>query len=134
MIPVTIFVAALGVWVLEMSGGVARDTGITVAIAGAAVGDFWGGGLLAALTRAPARTTAAAWTFVRLIVLVLAALLVPRLLPVLVVQVVLAAIASWAGARVIRKQMALRHADADDRAALREEPAPQHKDVVSSPR
>ena len=124
MVPVGVFLAALGVWVLEVSGGAARDTGIVVGIAGFAVADFWGGGLVAALTRARAVQVAVAWGIARLLVLVLIALVAPRLAAVLPIQLALAVPAAWAGARVARKQAALRRQIQLEReAAAEQEPA-----------
>jgi hypothetical protein len=108
MVPVGIFLAALGVWVLDISGGAARDTSIVVGLAGYLVSDFWGGGIVASLTRVRAPQVAVAWGLARLVVLALFALVAPSLLPVLPVQLALAIPAAWAGARVARKQAALR--------------------------
>lgn len=108
MFPVGLFLAALAIGVLELSGGAARDTSIVVAVAGYVVADFWGGGIVAALTRARAPQVAAAWGVARLAVLVVVALVAPRLVAVLPVQLLLAVPAAWAGARVARKQAALR--------------------------
>lgn len=108
MLPAGLFLAALGVWVLEVAGGAARDTGVVVGIAGFLVSDFWGGGLTTALTRARAVQVAVAWGMARLLVLLLVALVVPKLLPVLPIQLALAIPAAWAGSRVARKQAALR--------------------------
>jgi len=108
MVPVGVFLAALGVWVLEVSGGAAKDTGVVVGIAGFVVADFWGGGLVAALTRARAPQVAMAWGIARLLVLLLAALVVTRLFAVLPIQLALSVPAAWAGARVARKQAALK--------------------------
>lgn len=108
MFPVGLFLAALAIAVLEVSGGAARDTSIVVAMAGYVVADFWGGGIVAALTRARAPQVAAAWGLSRLVVLVLLGLVAPKLAVVLPVQLLLAVPAAWAGARVARKQAALR--------------------------
>ena len=108
MFPVGLFLAAVGVFVLELSGGAARDTSIVVAVAGYVVADFWGGGIVAALTRARAPQVAAAWGVARLGVLVLVALAAPKLLALVPIQLLLAVPAAWAGARVARKQAALR--------------------------
>lgn len=108
MLPVGFFLAALGVWVLDVSGGAANDTSIVVSMAGVLVTEFWGGGMVAALTKARAPHVAVAWGIVRLVLLLLVALVVPRLLPVVPVQLALAIPAAYAGARVARKQAALR--------------------------
>lgn len=116
MFPVGVFLAALGVGVLELSGGAARDTGIVVAVAGFVVSDFWGGGIVAVLTRARAARVAVGWALARLAILVVVALVSPGLLLVLLAQLVLAVPASWAGARVARKQAALRRQIRAERA------------------
>lgn len=108
LVPVGIFVAALGIWVLDFSGGAARDTSVVVGIAGYLVSDFWGGGIVASLTKVRAPQVAIAWGIARLVVLLVIALVAPSLLAVLPVQLVLAIPAAWAGARVARKQAALR--------------------------
>lgn len=120
MVPVGIFLAALGVWVLDVSGGAARDTSIVVGIAGYVVSDFWGGGIVATLTRVRAPQVAVAWGLVRLVLLVLVAVAAPSLAPMLPVQLMLAVPAAWAGARVARKQASLRRqieAERVDRSA-----------------
>lgn len=108
MVPVGFFLAALGVWVLDVSGGAARDTSIVVGIAGYVVSDFWGGGIVATLTRVRAPQVAVAWGLVRLVILVLVVIAAPSLVAALPVQLALAIPAAWAGARVARKQAALR--------------------------
>jgi hypothetical protein len=108
MVPVGIFLAALGVWVLDISGGAARDTSIVVGMAGYLVSDFWGGGIVATLTRARAPQVAIAWGLARLLVLVLVAIAAPSLAPMIPVQLALAVPAAWAGARTARKQASLR--------------------------
>jgi len=117
MLPVGVFLAALGVWVLDISGGAARDTSIVVGMAGVLVSEFWGGGIVATLTRARAPQVAVAWGIVRLVLLVLVALVVPRLMPVVPIQLALAIPAAWAGARVARKQASLRRQIAHEREA-----------------
>lgn len=119
MVPVGMFLAALGVWVLDISGGAARDTSIVVGIAGYVVSDFWGGGIVATLTRARAPQVAVAWGLVRLVILVLVVVAAPSLAPMVPVQLLLAVPAAWAGARVARKQASLRRqieAERGDRA------------------
>lgn len=110
MVPVTLLVASIGIAVLQLSGGAARDTSLVIFVAAAVVADFWGGGIVAALTRAPAPRVAAAWTCARLVVLVLVALMARPLLPLVPVQLLLAVPAAWAGARTVRKQASLRRA------------------------
>lgn len=117
MLPVGGFLAALGVWVLDISGGAARDTSIVVGMAGVLVTEFWGGGLVTTLTKARAAQVAVAWGIARLAVLVLLALLVPKLLPVLPIQLALAIPAAYAGSRVARKQAALRRQIERERGA-----------------
>lgn len=108
MLPVGIVLAGAGVLVLDVAGGAADDTSLVVAVAGFLVADFWGGGLVAALTRARAPQVAIAWGAARLVVLLLVALVVERMSTVVPVQLVLAVPAAFAGARVSRKQAALR--------------------------
>lgn len=108
MVPAGVFLAALGVWVLQMAGGAARDTGLVIAIAGFAVSDFWGGGITTALTRVRAPQVAVAWLVARLPVFAVIALLAGSHAPLVLVQVLLSLPAAWAGARVARKQAALR--------------------------
>lgn len=117
MFPVGLVLAAIGIAVLELSGGAARDTSIVVAIAAYVVADFWGGGAVAALTRARAPQVAVAWGVARFGVLVLVVLAAPRLAAVLPVQLLLAVPAAWAGARVARKQAALRRQIRAEQAA-----------------
>jgi hypothetical protein len=130
MVPVGLFLAALGVWVLDVSGGAARDTAIVVGIAGYVVSDFWGGGIVAALTRVRARQVAVAWALARLVVLVLVALAAPALAPMVPVQLALAVPASWAGARVARKQAALRRQIELERAEAAAMAAPETADAT----
>jgi hypothetical protein len=108
MVPVGLVLAALGVWVLDVSGGAATDTSLVVGIAGYLVSDFWGGGIVASLTKARAPQVAVAWGLARLVVLVAFAVVASELAPTLPVQLALAVPAAWAGARVARKQAALR--------------------------
>jgi hypothetical protein len=126
MFPVGLFLAALAIGVLKVSGGAAHDTSIVVAMTGYVVADFWGGGIVTHLTRARAPQVAAAWGVARAGVLVLVALAAPGLLAVVPIQLLLAIPAAWAGARVARKQAALKRqirveqARAAERAAARE--------------
>lgn len=108
MFPVGLFLAALAIGVLELSGGAAKDTSVVVAVAGYMVADFWGGGIVAALTRAQSPQVAAAWGIARAGVLLLVALAAPNLLAVVPIQLALAIPGAYAGARVARKQAALR--------------------------
>lgn len=117
MVPVGIFVAALGVWILEVSGGAARDTSIVVAIAGYLVSDFWGGGLVSTLTRARAPQVAVAWALARLLGLAVFVAVAPSLAPLAPVQLLLAVPAAYAGARVARKQASLRRQIVEERQA-----------------
>ena len=55
MIPVQLFLSAVGVLVLKMAGGAATDTSLVVTVAAIAVSDFWGGGIVYMLTRAERR-------------------------------------------------------------------------------
>lgn len=107
MLPVGAILAQVGVWVLEISGGAADDTSAVVGIAGYAVADFWGGGIVTSLTRARALQVAVAWAIVRLGVLLVVAL-VAGFSPLLAVQLVVAVPVAYVGARVARKQAALR--------------------------
>jgi hypothetical protein len=108
MLPVGIALSAAGVGVLKLSGGAARDTSIVVAIAGFLVTDFWGGGIVAAMTKVTAIRVALAWAITRLVVLVVVALVANRMAPFIPVQLAFAVPAAWAGARASRKQAALR--------------------------
>jgi hypothetical protein len=118
MLPVGFLLAAVGVAVLEWSGGAAADTSLVISVAGFAVADFWGGGIVAALTKARAIQVGAAWVVARSVLLVTlmllangdAALVVP-------LQIAIAFPAAWAGARVIRKQASLRREIEAARAA-----------------
>ncbi len=120
MLPLGVFLAALGVWVLDISGGAATDTSIVVGMAGVLVTEFWGGGLVAALTRVRAPQVAVAWGIVRLALLLAVALAVPKLLPFVPIQLALAVPAAYAGARVARKQAALRRQIERERADVAE--------------
>jgi len=108
MLPVGFLIAALGVFVLKVSGGAASDTSLVVAVAGFLVADFWGGGIVAALTRARAPQVAVAWAICRIPLLLLIAVFATKMAPAIPVQFVLAVPAAFAGARVSRKQAALR--------------------------
>ena len=126
MVPVGLFLAAVGVKVLDLSGGAARDTSIVVGIAGVLVSDFWGGGIVASVTRARAPQVAVAGGIVRLVALV--ALLAfgvvdSGLVPLVPLQLALAVAAAWAGARVARKQAALRRQIERERGAAEERAA-----------
>jgi hypothetical protein len=117
MFPVGLFLAALAIGVLQLSGGAARDTSVVVAVAGYAVADFWGGGVVAALTRARAPKVATAWAIARAGVLLLVVLVAPKLLAVAPIQLLLAIPFAWAGARVARKLAALRRQTRAERVA-----------------
>ena len=117
MLPVGGFLAALGVKVLDVSGGAATDTSIVVGMAGVLVTEFWGGGLVATLTKVRAAQVAVAWGVVRLVLLLLVALVAPGLWPVVPIQLALAIPAAYAGARVARKQAALRRQIEHERGA-----------------
>lgn len=117
MFPLGLFLAAVGIGVLKVSGGAATDTSVVVAIAGFAVADFWAGGAIAALTRARAPQVAVAWGIARFVVLLLVALAAPRLFTVLPIQLLIAPLAAWAGAKAARKQLALRRQIRAERAA-----------------
>jgi hypothetical protein len=117
MLPVGGFLAALGVKVLDLSGGAAKDTSIVVGMAGVLVTEFWGGGLVATLTKVRAAQVAVAWGIVRLALLLLVALVAPGLWPVVPIQLALAIPAAYAGARVARKQAALRRQIEHERGA-----------------
>lgn len=118
MLPLAALLDRLGVWVLDISGGAAADTSVVVGMAGVAVTDFWGGGLVTTLTRVRAAQVAVAWGIVRLVLLaVLFATVLDDPLVVLPIQLVLAVFAAYAGARVARKQAALRRQIERERAA-----------------
>ena len=121
MLVVGLFLAAIGVKVLDLSGGAARDTSLVVAVAAFVVSDFWGGGLVTLLTRARTPQVTLVWTIARGIVLLLVALVATRMLPLVPIQLALAAPAAWAGSRVAHKQLQLRHAIRSDRAVTTQE-------------
>jgi hypothetical protein len=108
MLPVGLIVSAIGIWVLSASGGAARDTSLVIAVAGFLVTDFWGGGILAALTKARSAQVTFAWGIARVVYLVLIALVATRFALLVPVQLLLALPAAWAGARASRKQAQLR--------------------------
>ena len=108
MLPVGLFLSAVGIWLLQASGGAARDTSLVIAVAGFLVTDFWGGGIVAALTRARSAQVATAWGIARLVYLALIAIVATKLALLLPIQLVLAVPAAWAGARASRKQAQLR--------------------------
>ena len=117
MLPLGALLARLGVWVLDISGGAASDTSVVVGMAGVAVTDFWGGGLVTTLTRVRAAQVAVAWGIIRLALLVvLFTSIVDDPIAVLPIQLVVAVFAADAGARVARKQAALRRQIERERA------------------
>lgn len=116
MLVIGLFLAALGVKVLDLSGGAARDTSIVVAIAAFVVSDFWGGGLVTMLTRTRPAQVALVWGIARTVILLLVALVATRMLVFVPLQLALAIPAAWAGSRVAHKQLQLRRAIAADRA------------------
>ncbi len=117
MLPLGALLARLGVWVLDISGGAASDTSVVVGMAGVAVTDFWGGGLVTTLTRVRAAQVAVAWGIIRLALLVvLFTSIVDDPIAVLPIQLVVAVFAAYAGARVARKQAALRRQIERERA------------------
>jgi hypothetical protein len=115
MLVVGLFLAGIGVKVLDLSGGAARDTSLVVAVAAFAISDFWGGGLLTTLTRAQTLQVVIAWSVVRAVLLLLIGLVAHRLLLVAPVQLALAVPAAWAGSRIAHKQLQMRRAIAADR-------------------
>lgn len=110
MLPVGLFLAALGVLALEISGGAAADTGLVVTTVALGVTDFWGGSLMYALTRRGAREVAAVWVLARALVLLLVVAVARDLAVVAPVSLALAAPAAWLGVRVGAKQAAMREA------------------------
>jgi hypothetical protein len=130
MLPVGLILAAIGIGVLKVSGGAAHDTSIVVGIAGFVVADFWGGGIVAAITRARAPQVGVAWGIARLVVLGLLALVATGMAKFLPVQLVLSMPAAWAGARAARKQAALRRQIRAERDAAR----PPGSPVADAPR
>lgn len=121
MLIVGLFLAAVGVKVLDLSGGAARDTSLVVAVAAFVVTDFWGGGLVTMLTRARTAQVTLVWTIARGVILLLVALVATRMLPLVPLQLALAIPAAWAGSRVAHKQLQLRRAIAADRVATARE-------------
>lgn len=127
MLLVGMFLAAVGVKVLDLSGGAARDTSLVVAVAAFVVTDFWGGGIVTMLTRASTPQVTVAWTIARGVVLVLIALVATRMLPLVPLQLAVAIPAAWAGSRVARKQLQLRRAIAAERAQRDTDAAPTQR-------
>lgn len=117
MLIVGLFLAALGVKVLDLSGGAAKDTSLVVAVAAFAVADFWGGGLVTALTRAKISQVTLGWAIARGVILVLIAIVVQRMLPLVPLQLALAVVAAWAGSRMSHKQLSMRREIAAERQA-----------------
>lgn len=108
MLPVGFVLSAIGIWGLEISGGAANDTSLVVLVTAFAVSDFWGGGIVATITKVRAREAATTWLMTRGALLLLLALVLPKMLPLLPIQIGLAFFAAWAGARSARKQAHLR--------------------------
>lgn len=112
MLPVGMFLAALGVLVLKVSGGAANDTSLVIAVAAYLVTDFWGGGIVAALTKVDARRIAISWAITRGALLLAIAIFLHDLAPLLPIQLGLAVPAAFFGARMSHKQASLRRAAA----------------------
>jgi hypothetical protein len=108
MVPVSVVLAALGIFVLELAGGAATDTSLVVTITAVLVTDFWAGGIIRALTRIPARDIAIIWGIARAIVLILAALLIHRLALVAPLQLLLAVPVAYVGAIAAARQSQLK--------------------------
>ena len=115
MIPVQLFLSAVGVLVLKMAGGAATDTSLVVTVAAIAVSDFWGGGIVYMLTRAERRNIVMAWAIARVPILVLIGLFSRNLALLAPVTLALGILAAWAGSRMAESQAALAKRAADDR-------------------
>jgi hypothetical protein len=101
---VGLFLSAIAVMALEVSGGAARDTSIVVCVAAVAITDFWAGGLMRAITKHPFKPNLVCWLVVRSMWFLLAALVIPALVPVVGPQLALAALAFALGARFASAQ------------------------------
>jgi hypothetical protein len=112
MLPAGLLLAGIGIAVLKLAGGAAHDTGMVVLVAAYGVTDVWGGGIVRTLTRLDERSVAIAWVIARLVLLGLLAVPMHGILDLVPVQLALAAVASWTGARVARTQSNLRRAEA----------------------
>ncbi len=108
MVPVQALLAAAGVLVLQVAGGAATDTSLVVTIAGIAVTDFWGGGIVYTLTRANRQSIVVAWAIARIPVLVLVGLVSTNLAILAPITFVLGICAAWGGARVAQTQAQIR--------------------------
>lgn len=115
MIPVQLFLSAVGVLVLKMAGGAATDTSLVVTVAAIAVTDFWGGGIVYMLTRAERSRIVVAWAIARVPLLVLIGLFSRNLALLAPVTLALGLLAAWAGARMAASQSALARRAAADR-------------------
>jgi hypothetical protein len=122
MVPVSVVLAAIGIFVLDLAGGAATDTSLVVTITAVLVTDFWAGGIIRALTRIPARDIAVVWGIARAIILVLAALLIHRLAIIAPLQLVLAVPVAYVGAIAAARQAQLKHSiqQAEKRAIERD--------------
>lgn len=108
MLIVGSFFAALAVKLLDLSGGAAHDTSLVVAIAAFAISDFWGAGILTMLTKLGSQQIVISWLLIRLLLLLFIGLIAKDMLIFLPVQILLAGVAAWVGARVGQKQVELR--------------------------
>ncbi len=104
MMLVGLFLAAIGVAVLQVSGGAARDTSIVVSIAAFAVTDLWGAGATWSLTRRQREHVVGAWISARLAWCLLVGALFSGVWLLVVGQLVVAGPAAWAGVRLAMTQ------------------------------
>ena len=111
MLFVGVLLAAVGILLLEMSGGAARDTSLVILVVAYAITDFWGASVVAVLTRGRIQDVTAAWTIVRTVTLVGFAVIAPQMYAIAAVMIVLAPAAAWAGARIGRAQAIMREAE-----------------------
>lgn len=108
MVPVAVFLAAVGVLILQVAGGAATDTSTVVMVVAIAVTDFWGGGIVSALTRARRADVAVSWALARIPILIIAALISTRFAVLAPLLLVIAGGAAWIGARMAMVQARIR--------------------------
>lgn len=102
------FLATLGVFLLDLSGGAARDTSMVIVVAAFAVSDFWGGSLVAVRGDTSVQQVAIGYTVARAGLLVIATIAFPSLLPLTFAQLLLVAPTAGCGAAVGLRQLQLR--------------------------
>lgn len=112
MLLVSMFLAAVGLLALKLSGGISHDTALVILVTACGVTDMWGGALIASLTGSNIRRTTILWTVARLIWLTVVSIVLTLPFAVLAIQLGVAIAGSRIGAQLGRYHAAVRRQEA----------------------